>query len=287
MDHQPCASELDGRLEYLDIPLLHFTGAHAHDNDEALLTSIALEVHIGNDLHACEVAGVEEIQVAQSLRYLLLFAPSGSRLEILRCISSELSKIENGKRVEYRWAVLSWYVKMWWAAHCLEKRAEGACCQRPMNGFSSWLGGSPCEPPTELCQFLEAFTAYGCEVVLLSGLEAANLEILLDAFAQVILELEEFNVFNGSTYAPMTSVARFAASGEPAAMDGRVPDHTDILGSLSRVALVTATEHKTGVKVPKRSATDIARLAKGYGLRQDCLEHLYKLVRKHPITYAR
>lgn len=288
LDAEPTGpSNIVGRL---DIPLLTFGDAVVTCADEAQLADDACRVNLRTDLRACEAAKVDELIVAESLKHLLRFTPLAQRLDLLRSISEELSQVKGGERVPYRYAVLTWYVKMWWAGDRVEQRRSGPY---RVATRQSWVGlcgsrGSVDDASSDLdealVQFLQAFAAYASEAVLLSGLEAKNLEILLDAFAEAILDFETHN----ETYTPMTSVAQFAASGAPAKLDGQLPSCKDVLGSLIWVAVLTSTEHKLAqrgrTRQSKRSSEDISRMAQDYGLQVDFLQHVYNIVRQHPIV---
>eukprot|EP00931_Biecheleriopsis_adriatica_P023346 TRINITY_DN14762_c2_g3_i1.p1 TRINITY_DN14762_c2_g3~~TRINITY_DN14762_c2_g3_i1.p1 ORF type:complete len:321 (-),score=61.24 TRINITY_DN14762_c2_g3_i1:163-1125(-) len=272
----------------------------AEENDKNL-SSLLGAYDIREQLKSCEARSVQPMLVAQGLRILVKVADdcdADTRLNLLFCLSEQLSKVEKGKPIPYRWEVLGWYVKMWWAAERMNH--TGAAYSHSLfvarASSSTRLPSCFCSAPHEmteleenLFQFLSAFTAYASEAVLLSGLEFKNVEVLLEAFAEAILEHEELSKDPGLR--PMTNVAQFSASGKCTAVDGSVPSGKDVLQYMMMLAMQTSTEHKVvqqkRFSMPKRKMEDLTRTAEDYGLRPDVVKQIYKIIREHPIRALR
>eukprot|EP00930_Biecheleria_cincta_P057983 TRINITY_DN43850_c0_g1_i1.p1 TRINITY_DN43850_c0_g1~~TRINITY_DN43850_c0_g1_i1.p1 ORF type:complete len:347 (-),score=56.23 TRINITY_DN43850_c0_g1_i1:67-1107(-) len=269
-----------------------------------LSSRLALEIHedpadivrsinVSDDLKRCQEHAVDPMLVAQGLRFLVKSCPQDSRLDVLTSISEELSKVVKGERVPYRWDVLSWYVKMWWASEGI--KPDSVYSQVISGSRKSWWTRITCsaalafgDEATELAlvQFLSAFAAYASEVVLLAGLEFRNIEVLLEAFAEAILDHEA-----QSTGRRMTSIAEFARSGGHTSVDGEIPSCKDVLQYMMMLAMQTSTEHKVvqrkKASLPMRTHADLARTAKDFGLKVDVVKHIYKSIRRHPIMASR
>lgn len=269
-----------------------------------LSSRLALEIHedpadivrsidVSDDLKRCQEHAVDPLLVAQGLRFLVKSCPPDSRLDVLKTISEELSKVVKGERVPYRWDVLTWYVKMWWASEGIK---PGSVYSQAIPGARKrWWSRMTCsaalafgDEATELAlvHFLSAFAAYASEAVLLAGLEFKNIEVLLEAFAEAILDHEA-----QSTGRRMTSIAEFARSGERTSVDGEIPSCKDVLQYMMMLTMQTSTEHKVvqrgKASLPIRTHADLARTARDYGLKVDVVKHIYKSIRRYPIIASK